>query len=1131
MSKDDHKERQRVTKDAKPDICTSCEALQIPCLYLDPTKKRGPPKGAGRNSSSLEDRLHRMESIVGGLTEDELNEGSGNEKSSKPSGSGSSSTGKLRRRKSSKSNPKQTSSTSPNDADMHDSDSQQIMTDHDDPFQEYSTEQHHFSSDNLFPQQHPIHHHQISLQQHPSQLLNDHSGSSQSPDMLPQTRFDEIKQTVDPQLINPLHIDLLRENQYHTFNSPSPVLSSEQSQTDHSEPFPRDTLPQLGLNTPPLHDLDDLEEDMGHLTLDHKGHERYVGKSSPMFYNRRHWGGFSIRERDQPEARKFVENPDLPSPEMMTKLINLYFAYVHPFAPVFIWSKFLKRLQTRDYSPSFLFLLNSIFALASRYSDDLSLRTDPTKPETVGLRFVEKSKAILDTIYDNPDMYCVGALVLISYQQMGTGGGYRAWMYIGIAIRMAQHLGLNRDCMKLNPNMPLLDVEERNRIWWTCFVADRIVSASFGRPQGINEHDVDATYPEGIDEENTLLEYRLDNTPTVLTGPSPHSEKNFVYMASLTRIMGRVMVSLYSPLSKASSKSNLSMTNPAPLEQLDKELTEWLLTLPPHLQFRSVQQEPGTFVCTLHMTFYATLILLHRPYSHHQSLQSNHDWSISLSICTSAANNTIEMASNLMRSTDDLRDVPRLKCLLHSAVFIFFTAGLVHITNCTSQDPFLAASAKLRTVETLRCLSVIEDVWISGKWCGNNIKNLVKSRNIELPCSVEGFKYTIRNGADPASSNIVNQTQSDTTPSYAIPKEQSFAFDVDQIMGYYKAPGIKHAEPQGRNSRHFSPTPYFSPVSSHHSQSQIRHHPGLTQGHAPLPRRPRQTKNTSPTPSGPTTLSRNSQAGPIYSNTMSPETAAKITDPNIYSTPPPSTPLSLDPFATPGAVSVIVDNSELSHTLVDSSSTAPATPMNLYQNPFSSSMWSLPTSIDNDEWMMYMQNGSTSATAFPIHERNMNSGSNKTLLDNGSPTLLDNASINPNNPSSSTTNLHGNRTHSHPLAQSMTRSDIISIVGSDRSNDIATPVVASSNLLIAGSYSSQNSSTGSPTAQQPPPQLHSHNNPRLQQQLHHHHPQQQQQQPLLQSQAPTNEYAFFLNSSNGAAPLQQTVASNHSWNA
>lgn len=249
---------------------------------------------------------------------------------------------------------------------------------------------------------------------------------------------------------------------------------------------------------------------------------------------------------------------------------------------------------------------------------------------------------------------------------------------------------------------------------------------------------MDATYPEGIDEENIQLEYRLDKATSTLAGPSPDSEKNFAYMASLTRIMGRVMVSLYSPLSKASSLSSQSMSNSGPLEQLDRELTEWLLTLPPHLQFRSVQQESGTFVCTLHMTFYVTLILLHKPYSHQSVHHSPSDSSISLSICTSAANNTIEMASNLMRISDDHRSVPRLKCLLHNIVFTLFTAGLVHITNCTSTDPVLAASAKLRTVETLRCLKTIETVWISGKWCGNNIKNLLKSRNIELPCSVDG---------------------------------------------------------------------------------------------------------------------------------------------------------------------------------------------------------------------------------------------------------------------------------------------------------------------------------------------------------------------------------------------------------
>ncbi|KAF9947145.1 hypothetical protein BGZ70_002853 [Mortierella alpina] len=910
---------------------------------------------------------------------------------------------------------------------------------------------------------------------------------------------------MDPHLITPLHQDLLRDTSFPSFNSPSPLLSSEHSVNEYNDLSPRvNTLPCLGINTPPIHDLDDLGEDMGHLTLDHKGHERYVGKSSPMFYNRRHWGGYSLRERELPEARKFVDNPDLPSPEVMTKLLNLYFSYVHPFAPVFVWSKFLKRLQTRDYSPSFLFLLNSIFALASRFSDDPSLRTDPSKPETVGVRFVEKAKAILDTIYDSPDMYCVGALVLLSYQQMGTGGGYRAWMFIGISIRMAQHLGLNRDCMKLNPHMPALDREERNRIWWTCFVADRIVSATFGRPQGINEHDVDATYPEGIDEENIQLEYRLEGANSILTGPSPHSEKNFVYMASLTRIMGRVMVSLYSPLSRATSMSSSSMTDSAPLEQLDKELTDWLLTLPPHLQFRSVQQEPGTFVCTLHMTFYATLILLHRPYSHQTPYNSPNDSSISLSICTSAANNTIEMASNLMRASDDSRDVPRLKCLLHSAVFIFFTAGLVHITNCTSLNPVLAASAKLRTVETLRCLSVIEDVWITGKWCGNNIKNLVKARNIELPCSVEGFKHTLRNGGNAASTvDDVHPAQVDFPPSTnAIPKEQLFAFDVDQIMGYYQAPGIRHAEPQGRNSRHFSPTPYFSPISPHHAQNQVKSHPGLTQGHAPLPRRPRQAKNTSVSPgssvsgaasNGPmTSLSNGSQS--VFSTSQADNMATGMASANGFYSPAPT-----DPFAAPGSATIWVlymQNGGAVGAGLDANGLdangLPATGIPGCGN-------NTNRNANNANSNNNSNNGGASHTN--NIQVKMEDGLFKSIGDqnNTSPLLLDNNAVNLSSMNANGSNSTlGNRMH--PLAQSLTRNDLLDGVGTMTGGGGSSSVPAQQSSLSQLSQLSQ---------------------------------QTQRQQPLLASQG--SEYDFYMGGTNEVAPVtvlqSQTSVATHHWNS
>ncbi|KAG0310519.1 hypothetical protein BGZ99_000332, partial [Dissophora globulifera] len=944
-------------------------------LYLDPTKKRGPPKGAGRYINAIEDRLHRMEAIVGGLvreddplfTGDELrnllvgavrgrvprdsyHEQSDMERAPYPQG--------------------QSYYQHPGQSDLDHQHNPPALQDYSGMTQQQqhqpSMQQGHqhpqiqiqYPQQQLPPppQQQPQSMQQSFMQQqqnrqhqqaaYPMQL-------SQMPEVSARPRPEGFPQQTSQSRPNSMHRELMRENTFRSFSSPSPILESDKSVGDFADsPTSTEALPTLGINTPPVQEVDELEEDMGHLTLDQLGRGRYVGSSSPMFWAQRHFPGSDPTpqpEPEQEEALKHMHNVDLPSAEVMTHLLNLHFTYVHPFAPVFIWSKFLKRLQEQDYTPSFLFLLNSIFALASRFSDDVQFRKDPADPETCGVQFADKAREILDTLYTSPDLNCVGALVLLAYQQMGTGSGYRAWMHVGISIRMAQHLGLNRDCKKLDPNMHPLDCEERNRIWWTCFSADRLISTSFGRPQGIAEYDMDAKYPEGIDEEDIMLEYRLCNSTTLLNGPSPDSEKNFLYFIGLLRILGRVMVSLYSPLSKSLSKSTTSMTNPAPLEQLDKELTDWLLTLPPHLQFRSVQQEEGTFVCTLHMLFYEVLILLHRPYSHQSSHHTTNDPSISLSICTSAANNTIEMASNMMRSIDENRGTARIKCMLHYCVLIMSTAGAVHVTNCTSTDPILAASAKMRTIETLRCMAALEDVWVISYWCADNLKRLLKARNIQLPYTSEDFKNLPLGSVEDMKKKHRSSSPMDVATASVIPKEQSFAFDVDQIMGYYQGSAAKHTQPQGRNSRLFSPTPYFNPITGH-AQS-LKTHPGLRQGQAPQPRRPRlSNKNTMSSATSPGTNTITSTSSSLPSNngffSVMPGASQIAGFENGNGSGAQSN--SVEAFVVPG--SATVTNGELQDSPIES-------PVNSFQNPFSSSLWGLPTSMDPDDWMLYMQNG------------------------------------------------------------------------------------------------------------------------------------------------------------------------------
>lgn len=458
-----------------PDDSVLCFALELYLGYIN----------------AIEDRLHRMEAIVGGLVREDDPLFKANEElrallAGPPLGG--------RGSRNSYNEKLHAASSSDQSYSQHPNHSDQEHQHHPPPLHDYRTQSRQGSQheQQQLPIQYPLQQQsfvqlQNQHQQYPSHIAD--VPLSQSPVMAPQSLSEGTQQSMDATRTNSFHRDLIRENSLQSYSSPSPALSSDHSVADFVDsPVASEGFPKLGANTPAIEDIDDLEDDLGHLTLDQRGRERYVGKSSPMFYGLRHYGSgsgqlTSSAETGKPQARRFIDNPDLPSPEVMTQLLNLYFTYVHPFMPVIVCSKFFETLQDRNYSPSFLLLLNSIFALASKYSDDVSFRIDPAKPETVGVRFADKAREILDTLYDSPDLHCVGALCLLAFQQMGTGNGYRAWMYVGISIRMAQHLGLNRDCLKLNPHMPLLDREERNRIWWTCFTADRIMSASFGRSQ------------------------------------------------------------------------------------------------------------------------------------------------------------------------------------------------------------------------------------------------------------------------------------------------------------------------------------------------------------------------------------------------------------------------------------------------------------------------------------------------------------------------------------------------------------------------------------------------------------------------------------------------------------------------
>jgi len=251
---------------------------------------------------------------------------------------------------------------------------------------------------------------------------------------------------------------------------------------------------------------------------------------------------------------------DLPEPSVQEHLLELYFTYVHASFPILHKSAFL---ETYRRSVAYLFLhkctsdesfsmknqdapspateasdhegsrksrtpfsqpgqhvsrllLLAMFAVAARYSNTSSPPSPrrsnsphpPTPMWTAGDNYLSQAKTLLGRAYASSRSSTVQALLLLGYRELGIGAMAEAWMYTGMAVRMAQDLGMHRAADRwaragLGKLFGDHELQERRRIWWGCVVLDVYVSTYIGRPLAIVGEDYNTQLPS-VDEVSFL---------------------------------------------------------------------------------------------------------------------------------------------------------------------------------------------------------------------------------------------------------------------------------------------------------------------------------------------------------------------------------------------------------------------------------------------------------------------------------------------------------------------------------------------------------------------------------------------------------------------------------------------------
>ncbi|KAH7066996.1 pathway-specific nitrogen regulator [Paraphoma chrysanthemicola] len=350
-----------------------------------------------------------------------------------------------------------------------------------------------------------------------------------------------------------------------------------------------------------------------------------------------------------PESRTPLEIPVYdasamsPSP-LITHLCKLFFVQLGCSFPFLQRERFMRDLEEKQVDA---ILVDAVCALAARFSTHPMLigtgdqarngdhESSKCQPSEYGQAFAQRAKSAIPDAFPCPSVAVVQAALLLAYDEFGASRDSGLWMYLGIAIRMAQDLGMQtheglkyegRDgptpkSVKTDPEgrkgsasrTPTLRstqggdpdeqeqrAAERERLdtFWSVFFLDRVISSGTGRPVTLRDRDIEISFPS------------LDEVDPASGWPLP-----FPALIRIIHLYGRVT----DLINRIRDASDISDDLQKQLASLEDRLTLIYQNLSPRLHFNAVNFQQyvkfnqGTNFLLMHCWFHVLIVLLHQP--------------------------------------------------------------------------------------------------------------------------------------------------------------------------------------------------------------------------------------------------------------------------------------------------------------------------------------------------------------------------------------------------------------------------------------------------------------------------------------------------------------------------------------
>jgi len=342
-------------------------------------------------------------------------------------------------------------------------------------------------------------------------------------------------------------------------------------------------------------------------------------------------------------------------------------------------------------------------------------------------------------------------LLLMTYWYETPDDQKDTWHWMGVSLSLAHTIGLHR-----NPEQSNMDLKKQRlwkRIWWSCFMRDRLIALGMRRPTRIKNEDCDVPMLvlDDFDTEPLPAELirMLGGCPAVRDSAKRLKlAKMCIAKAKLCLCISHVLAAQYSVLSHTfggtTETTMMLVPKKSAAESLevmdcDRELDTWYQTLGEDLRYRMPgskerANEHDGEVLTVHrallnMIFLTTSSALHRP----QVLPAMPSAAVAASLQEVSRKRVREAATEITEVAQDLHDLDLVRFLPTTGVTVLLPAVIIHLLDIKSSDATVRNASLRRFYQCMQVLQRLREIYASADFAFSFLEAAIRKANIEMP--------------------------------------------------------------------------------------------------------------------------------------------------------------------------------------------------------------------------------------------------------------------------------------------------------------------------------------------------------------------------------------------------------------